>query len=180
MRPDEGVWGTDRPFHAPQELCTCRGPEWRIQWTGPTGHSNWFRHQRHPQVRGELWEWVAGSWKLGELLESPSGKLGSCPSPPLWRWRPEASPCWLLSLLSPLGWQCESIVEEYEDELIEFFSREADNVKDKLCSKRTGKLLSLYLLSSHPCGTWHVLQCVSHSLSSSTPQHLLLQPNLWS
>ncbi|XP_045320529.1 protein canopy homolog 2 isoform X2 [Leopardus geoffroyi] len=33
--------------------------------------------------------------------------------------------------------ECESIVEEYEDELIEFFSREADNVKDKLCSKRT-------------------------------------------
>ncbi|KAK7801248.1 hypothetical protein U0070_025737 [Myodes glareolus] len=32
---------------------------------------------------------------------------------------------------------CESIVEEYEDELLEFFSREADNVKDKLCSKRT-------------------------------------------
>lgn len=31
-------------------------------------------------------------------------------------------------------------MEEYEDELIEFFSREADNVKDKLCSKRTGKL----------------------------------------
>lgn len=30
-------------------------------------------------------------------------------------------------------------MEEYEDELLEFFSREADNVKDKLCSKRTGK-----------------------------------------
>ncbi|GAB1295697.1 Protein canopy homolog 2 [Apodemus speciosus] len=37
-----------------------------------------------------------------------------------------------------LKFACESIVEEYEDELIEFFSREADNVKDKLCSKRTG------------------------------------------
>ncbi|XP_053411988.1 protein canopy homolog 2 isoform X2 [Nycticebus coucang] len=36
-----------------------------------------------------------------------------------------------------LKFACESIVEEYEDELIEFFSREADNVKDKLCSKRT-------------------------------------------
>ncbi|XP_045685119.1 protein canopy homolog 2 isoform X1 [Phyllostomus hastatus] len=36
-----------------------------------------------------------------------------------------------------LKFVCESIVEEYEDELIEFFSREADNVKDKLCSKRT-------------------------------------------
>lgn len=44
-------------------------------------------------------------------------------------------------LVSPLVWQCESIVEEYEDELIEFFSREADNVKDKLCSKRTGEFL---------------------------------------
>lgn len=38
-----------------------------------------------------------------------------------------------------LKFACESIVEEYEDELIEFFSREADNVKDKLCSKRTGE-----------------------------------------
>ncbi|XP_059539242.1 protein canopy homolog 2 isoform X1 [Myotis daubentonii] len=36
-----------------------------------------------------------------------------------------------------LKFACETIVEEYEDELIEFFSREADNVKDKLCSKRT-------------------------------------------
>lgn len=35
--------------------------------------------------------------------------------------------------------QCESIAEEYEDELIEFFSHESDNVKDRLCSKRTGK-----------------------------------------
>lgn len=36
-----------------------------------------------------------------------------------------------------LKFACESIAEEYEDELIEFFSHEADNVKDKLCSKRT-------------------------------------------
>lgn len=35
--------------------------------------------------------------------------------------------------------QCESIAEEYEDELIEFFSHEAENVKDRLCSKRTGE-----------------------------------------
>lgn len=35
--------------------------------------------------------------------------------------------------------QCESIAEEYEDELLEFLSREADNVKDRLCSKRTGE-----------------------------------------
>nr|XP_025874197.1 protein canopy homolog 2-like [Vulpes vulpes] len=37
-----------------------------------------------------------------------------------------------------LKFACESIVEEYEDELIEFFSREADNVKDKL-SKETSR-----------------------------------------
>lgn len=49
-------------------------------------------------------------------------------------------------------------MEEYEDELIEFFSREADNVKDKLCSKRTGKLLPLYLLSSQLCGIRHIPQ----------------------
>lgn len=67
-----------------------------------------------------------------------------------------ASSCCLLSLGSSLGWQCETIVEEYEDELIEFFSREADNVKDKLCSKRTGKLLPGYLLSSQLCGFGHM------------------------
>uniref|UniRef100_A0A6J0T0D6 Protein canopy homolog 2 isoform X1 n=2 Tax=Pogona vitticeps TaxID=103695 RepID=A0A6J0T0D6_9SAUR len=38
---------------------------------------------------------------------------------------------------SSLKFVCESIVEEYEDELIEFFSHEAENVKDRLCSKRT-------------------------------------------
>lgn len=64
--------------------------------------------------------------------------------------------CCLLSLGSSLGWQCETIVEEYEDELIEFFSREADNVKDKLCSKRTGKLLPRYLWSSQLCGIRHM------------------------
>ncbi|XP_039602612.1 protein canopy homolog 2 isoform X1 [Polypterus senegalus] len=36
-----------------------------------------------------------------------------------------------------LKFACETIVEQYEDELIEFFSHEAQNVKDKLCSKRT-------------------------------------------
>ncbi|KAM9514667.1 protein canopy homolog 2 isoform 2-T2 [Guaruba guarouba] len=39
---------------------------------------------------------------------------------------------------SSLKFACESIAEEYEDELIEFLSHEADNVKDRLCSKRTG------------------------------------------
>lgn len=34
--------------------------------------------------------------------------------------------------------QCETIVEHHEDEIIEFFAHETDNVKDKLCSKRTG------------------------------------------
>lgn len=34
--------------------------------------------------------------------------------------------------------QCETIVEQHEDEIIEFFAHEKDNVKDKLCSKRTG------------------------------------------
>ncbi|XP_045721100.1 protein canopy homolog 2-like [Mirounga angustirostris] len=32
---------------------------------------------------------------------------------------------------------CENIMEEQEDELIEFFSQEVDNVKDKLCRRRT-------------------------------------------
>lgn len=51
--------------------------------------------------------------------------------------------------VAPVGWrrhrchrvppQCESIAEEYEDELIEFLSHEAENVKDRLCSKRTGE-----------------------------------------
>ncbi|XP_063300810.1 protein canopy homolog 2 [Pelobates fuscus] len=40
-------------------------------------------------------------------------------------------------MISNLKFTCERIVEEYEDELFEFFSHEAENVKDKLCSKRT-------------------------------------------
>ncbi|KAF1391491.1 hypothetical protein PFLUV_G00042680, partial [Perca fluviatilis] len=36
-----------------------------------------------------------------------------------------------------LKFACETIVEQHEDEVIEFFAHETDNVKDKLCSKRT-------------------------------------------
>ncbi|KAG7238277.1 hypothetical protein INR49_030988 [Caranx melampygus] len=36
-----------------------------------------------------------------------------------------------------LKFACETIVEQHEDEIIEFFAHETDNVKDKLCSKRT-------------------------------------------
>ncbi|XP_034022752.1 protein canopy homolog 2 [Thalassophryne amazonica] len=36
-----------------------------------------------------------------------------------------------------LKFACETIVEQHEDEIIEFFSHETDNVKDKLCNKRT-------------------------------------------
>ncbi|KAE8626416.1 hypothetical protein XENTR_v10006621 [Xenopus tropicalis] len=43
-----------------------------------------------------------------------------------------------IEVTSNLKFTCERIVEEYEDELIEFFSHERENVKDKLCSKRTG------------------------------------------
>ncbi|NXX80304.1 CNPY2 protein, partial [Urocolius indicus] len=60
---------------------------------------------------------------VGERLSS-----GCCPCLPSLGGCSEPSPC-------PL--QCESIAEEYEDELIEFLSHEADNVKDRLCSKRT-------------------------------------------
>lgn len=38
---------------------------------------------------------------------------------------------------SSLKFACETIVEQHEDELIEFFSHELENVKDHLCSKRT-------------------------------------------
>ncbi|XP_008318324.1 protein canopy homolog 2 [Cynoglossus semilaevis] len=38
---------------------------------------------------------------------------------------------------SSFKFACETIVEHHEDELIEFFAHETDNVKDKLCSKRT-------------------------------------------
>ncbi|KAI7790449.1 canopy-like protein 2 precursor [Triplophysa rosa] len=41
------------------------------------------------------------------------------------------------SVSSSLKFACESIVEQQEDELIEFFAHETHNVKDKLCSKRT-------------------------------------------
>ncbi|TRY97733.1 hypothetical protein DNTS_008253, partial [Danionella cerebrum] len=38
---------------------------------------------------------------------------------------------------SSLKFACETIIEQHEDELIEFFAHETENVKDKLCSKRT-------------------------------------------
>lgn len=44
-------------------------------------------------------------------------------------------------------------MEEYEDELLEFFSRESDNVKDKLCSKRTGKPLPFAACAHGPSHT---------------------------
>ncbi|KAI4895490.1 hypothetical protein NFI96_016427 [Prochilodus magdalenae] len=37
-----------------------------------------------------------------------------------------------------LKFACETIVEQNEDEIIEFFAHETENVKDRLCSKRTG------------------------------------------
>ncbi|CAL9705046.1 unnamed protein product [Knipowitschia caucasica] len=36
-----------------------------------------------------------------------------------------------------LKFACETIVEQHEDEMIEFFSHEMENVKDHLCSRRT-------------------------------------------
>ncbi|KAI4827619.1 hypothetical protein KUCAC02_031003 [Chaenocephalus aceratus] len=36
-----------------------------------------------------------------------------------------------------LKFACETIVEQHEDEVIEFFGHETDNIKDKLCSMRT-------------------------------------------
>lgn len=51
----------------------------------------------------------------------------------------EMCPLHLIKPLSPPPYpQCETIVEQHEDEVIEFFAHETDNVKDKLCSKRTG------------------------------------------
>lgn len=38
---------------------------------------------------------------------------------------------------SGLKFACETIVEQNEDEIIEFFAHETDNIKDRLCSKRT-------------------------------------------
>ncbi|XP_067881005.1 protein canopy homolog 2 isoform X2 [Heterodontus francisci] len=40
-------------------------------------------------------------------------------------------------ITSNLKQACEKLAEEYEEEFIEFFSRESSNVKDQLCSKRT-------------------------------------------
>lgn len=60
-------------------------------------------------------------------------------------------------------------MEEYEDELLEFFSREADNVKDKLCSKRTGKPLPFAACAHSPTLT----------TQESVPTHLQLMPHSW-
>lgn len=48
-------------------------------------------------------------------------------------------------VLCVLRLQCETIVEQHEDEIIEFFAHETDNVKDKLCSRRTGQNYLLHL-----------------------------------
>ncbi|XP_040060141.1 protein canopy homolog 2 isoform X1 [Gasterosteus aculeatus] len=47
-----------------------------------------------------------------------------------------------------LKFACETIVEQYEDEVIEFFAHENENIKDNLCSKRTD-LCDHALKSSH-------------------------------
>lgn len=56
-----------------------------------------------------------------------------------------------LNPLIPLNYfflKCETIVEHHEDEIIEFFAHETDNVKDKLCSKRTGVYFTQHALHS--------------------------------
>lgn len=55
------------------------------------------------------------------------------------------APCVTLCVFFVPG-QCETIAEQNEDELIEFFSHETDNVKDKLCSKRTGNTNTSYMV----------------------------------
>uniref|UniRef100_A0A674D2P1 Canopy FGF signaling regulator 2 n=2 Tax=Salmoninae TaxID=504568 RepID=A0A674D2P1_SALTR len=52
---------------------------------------------------------------------------------------------------SSLKYACETIVEQHEDEVIEFFAHETDNVKDKLCSKRTAQLTLKLLKLNQNC-----------------------------
>ncbi|XP_072349780.1 protein canopy homolog 2-like [Scyliorhinus torazame] len=40
-------------------------------------------------------------------------------------------------ITSNLKRACEKLAEEYEDEFIEYLSRDSDNVKNELCSRRT-------------------------------------------
>uniref|UniRef100_A0A8C3QDZ5 Uncharacterized protein n=1 Tax=Geospiza parvula TaxID=87175 RepID=A0A8C3QDZ5_GEOPR len=61
-------------------------------------------------------------------------------------------------VINSLKFACESIAEEYEDELIEFLSHEADNVKDRLCSKRTGEMGGLGGSAAAP-GLWLLPWC---------------------
>lgn len=56
--------------------------------------------------------------RIGESLDLSEAKLDS-------------------RVTSSLKFACETIVEQHEDELIEFLSHELENVKDHLCSKRT-------------------------------------------
>lgn len=68
--------------------------------------------------------------------------------------------CQLNTVSFPLL-QCETIVEHHEDEIIEFFAHETDNVKDKLCSKRTGMVwtqISYLLLLD--ADVFHCLSCL--------------------
>lgn len=37
------------------------------------------------------------------------------------------------------SWQCETLVEELEDDIVSLLGREEENVKKKLCSKVSGR-----------------------------------------
>ncbi|MBN3271191.1 CNPY1 protein, partial [Polyodon spathula] len=47
-----------------------------------------------------------------------------------------------------LKFACESIVEEYEDDIISLYAQEADHVVDKLCRDITGNAMLVLSLSS--------------------------------
>ncbi|MBN3321837.1 CNPY1 protein, partial [Atractosteus spatula] len=48
-----------------------------------------------------------------------------------------------------LKFACESVVEEYEDDIISLFAQEADHVADKLCSEVSGTVSDVMWLCLH-------------------------------
>uniref|UniRef100_A0A452H420 DUF3456 domain-containing protein n=1 Tax=Gopherus agassizii TaxID=38772 RepID=A0A452H420_9SAUR len=51
--------------------------------------------------------------------------------------------CFYSDAYKPLKFACESIIEEYEDEIFSLIAQEADYLADKLCSEKSGTVFDV-------------------------------------
>lgn len=62
--------------------------------------------------------------------------------------------------------QCETIIEEYEDEIFSLLAQEAHYLADKLCNENSGTVSAVTCALS-----------LAHPLSHSASQHLIFKPS---